>query len=119
MRSRFLAMLGMEERKARAGWRGGGEVSGRGGEGDGKEGKRVLPDAAGFEASGGEETGDGWGGEFVTVFGVDGLARVEVEVEVWAGGVGGDADVLGGDGIEVHLDAGVAGVPEGAVVEAG
>ena len=50
--------------------------------------------------------------EFVTVFGVDGFAGGEVEVEGGAGGVGGDVDALGGEGFEVHLDAGFGGVPD-------
>jgi hypothetical protein len=34
-------------------------------------------------------------------------------------GVGGDVDGLGHEGFEVHLDAGLYGVPAGSVTEAG
>jgi len=48
---------------------------------------------------------------------VDGFAGGEVEGEGWAGGVGGDVDALGGDGFEVHLDAGFGWVPTSLVAE--
>ena len=48
------------------------------GEGDGEEVLGVLPGVGGVEVGGGEEGFDGGGGEFVTVFGVDGFAGGEV-----------------------------------------
>ena len=93
-------------------------VSGCGGEGDGEELVRVAPGAGDGEAGGGEQLIHGRGGEFVTVFGVYGPAGAEDQVESGAGVVSGDVDVLGGDGGEMHLDAGVLRVPEGLVGEA-
>ena len=90
-----------------------------GGEGDGEEGFGVLPGAGGAEAGGGEEVVDPEVGEFVAVFGVNGFAGWEVEGDGWAGGVCGDVDLLWDEGFEVHLYAGVLGVPAGAVGEAG
>ena len=48
---------------------------------------------------------------------MDGFAEGEVEGEGWAGSVGGDVDALGDEGFEVHLDAGLDGVPEDLVAE--
>ncbi len=63
--------------------------------------------------------GDGGGGEFVTVFGVNGFAWDEVQGEGGAGGVGGDDHGLPCEGFEVHFDTGVGGVPAGLVTEVG
>lgn len=87
-------------------------------EGNGEEALRILPDAGGLKTGFGEEAGYSADGELITVFGVNCVARVEGEVEVWAGEVGGYADLLGGEGIEAHLHAGLVRVPEGAMVEA-
>ena len=76
-----------------------------------------MPGAGGFEAGGFQEGFYcGWG-EFVTVFGVDGFAGSEVEGEGGSAGVFGDVDALGVERLEVHLDAGFGGVPEGDVAE--
>ena len=75
----------------------------------------VLKGAGGGEAGGGQESGEGFGGEFVAVFGVDGFALSEVD----AGGVrgGGDCNGLVGQAFEVHFYAAGGGVPAGAVSE--
>jgi len=66
-----------------------------------------------------EEVSDCGGAEFVTILGVDGLSGLELEGEGGAGRVGGDMDVLIREGFEVHLHAGVIGVPKGAMGKAG
>ena len=76
-----------------------------------------MPGLGGGEVGGGEEGGYAGAGEFVTVFGVYGFAGGEVEVEGGGGGGGGDVDLLGGEGFEVHLDAGFGWVPTGSVAE--
>ena len=73
----------------------------------------------GGEAGGFEESGDCGGGEFVTVFGMYGFALSEVQFEGWCGGGSGDVDLLGGEGFEVHLDAGFGWVPTGFVAKVG
>jgi len=60
---------------------------------------------------------DRGGGELVAVFGVDGFAGGKVEGEGGAGTVCGDVDGLGGEGFEVHLDAGFGWVPTSTVAE--
>ena len=50
-----------------------------GGQGDGEEMLRVLPGFCALEVGRGEESFNGGCGEFVTVFGVNGLAGGEVD----------------------------------------
>ena len=66
-----------------------------GGEGYGEEVVGVLPRVGGGEVGGGEEGRGGGGGEFVAVFGVDGFAGGEGDVEGWAGGVSRNVNALG------------------------
>ena len=93
-------------------------ISDGGGEGYGEEVLRVGEGAGGSEAGVVEQRGDGGGGEFVTVFGMNGFAWGEVQGEGWGRGVGGDVDGLRGERFEVDLDAGLQGIPERAVEEA-
>src|ERR1017187_9879682 len=87
-------------------------------EGDGEEVFRIGEGAGGSEGGGGEQGGDCGRREFVTVFGMYCFAGGEVQGEGGAGGVGRDGCALLREGFEVHLDARVGGVPEGAVDEA-
>src|SRR6202161_3449483 len=77
----------------------------------------VLPGVGGGETGGGEKGCDRGGGELVAVFGVDGFTGGEVEGKGGARDVHGDVDALVGEGFEVHLDAGLGGVPEDLVAE--
>ena len=88
-----------------------------GGERYGEEAVGVLPGMGIAEVGAGQEFLYCGRGELVTVFGVDGFAGGEVQGESGAGGVGGDVDALGGEGFEVHLDAGLGGIPDGNVAE--
>jgi hypothetical protein len=78
----------------------------------------VLEGAGGGEVGAGQEGGQGFGGELVAVFGVDGFALGEGdEIGVVSAAAIGEVDRLGGEAFEVHLDAGGGGVPAGSVGE--
>ncbi len=92
-------------------------ISDSGGQSYGEEVGRVGEGAGGGEVGGLEQRGDcGWG-EFVTIFGVDCFASSEVEGEGWSGRVGLDLHGLRQAGLQMHLNAGVGVVPQGAMGE--
>ena len=71
-----------------------------------------MEGAGGGEAAAGEEVVQGFVGELVGVFGVDGFELGEGD------SLAGYVDGLGDEAFEVHLDAAFVGVPAGAVDEA-
>ena len=82
------------------------------GQGEGEAAGGVVEGAGGGEAAAGEELVEGFVGELVAVFGVDGFELGEGDLAA------GYVDGLGVEAFKMHFDAALVGVPAGAVNEA-